>query len=95
MVLIREEITILNILDHPNIIKYFESYEDRYYMYIVMEYCSGGELFDYIESIFKKKRKFTETEAKEIMEVLVRSINHCHSNGICHRDLKPENVLID
>ncbi len=46
--IIREEVKILTRLDHPNIVKYYETYEDQKYMYLVMEYCSGGELFDKI-----------------------------------------------
>ena len=47
---IKEEVRILSRLDHPNIVKYYESYDDIKYMYLVMEYCSGGELFDKIVS---------------------------------------------
>jgi calcium-dependent protein kinase len=47
---IREEVKILTKLDHPNIVKYYETYDDTKYMYLVMEYCSGGELFDKIAS---------------------------------------------
>lgn len=45
---IREEVKILTTLDHPNIVKYYQTYEDTKYMYMVMEYCPGGELFDKI-----------------------------------------------
>ena len=45
---IKEEVRILTRLDHPNIVKYYETYDDTKYMYLVMEYCSGGELFDRI-----------------------------------------------
>ena len=48
---IRDEIKILNLLDHPNIIKYFEEYENDKYIYLVMEYCNGGDLFDVIEKM--------------------------------------------
>jgi calcium-dependent protein kinase len=47
---IKEEIKILHTLDHPNIVKYYETYDDVKYMYLVMEYCPGGELFDLIAS---------------------------------------------
>lgn len=47
---IREEVRILSGLDHPNIVKYYETYDDIKYMYLVMEYCPGGELFDKIAS---------------------------------------------
>lgn len=48
---IREEVEILTRLDHPNIVKYYETYDDEKYMYLVMEYCPGGELFDKIASL--------------------------------------------
>ena len=79
-------------LDHPNIVKYFETYDDTKYIYLVMEYCPGGELFDKIAS--QKDQLFNESEACVIMEELFRAINHCHANGIVHRDIKPENIMI-
>lgn len=56
-------------------------------MYLVMEYCSGQELFEKISA--KKDEVFTEREATHIMEKLFRAINHCHANNVAHRDLKP------
>lgn len=58
---IREEVKILTCLDHPNIVKYYETYDDVKYMYLVMEYCPGGELFDKIAS--QKNQMFNESEA--------------------------------
>jgi calcium-dependent protein kinase len=89
--LIREEIRILQLLDHPNIIKYFETYESQKYMYLVMEYCGGGELFERITA--KKEGGFSEENASKLMYKLFHAINHCHSNNIAHRDLKPENIM--
>lgn len=89
---IKEEVKILTTLDHPNIVKYYETYDDVKYMYLVMEYCSGGELFDKIAS--QKNQMFGEKEAANIMKKLIRAINHCHANGVVHRDIKPENVMI-
>lgn len=91
MDLIKEEIKILQTLDHPNIVKYYETFESDHYMYLVMEYCSGQELFEKISA--KKDEVFTEREATLIMEKLLRAINHCHANNVAHRDLKPENIL--
>lgn len=88
---IREEIKILSSLDHPNIIKYYETYESPKYMYLVMEYCGGGELFDRITK--SKDEKFDEKQAAIIMKKLLSAINHCHANQIAHRDLKPENIM--
>ena len=61
-------------------------------MYLVMEYCPGGELFDLIAT--QKNQSFGEVEACEYMEKLFRAIAHCHASGVIHRDIKPENVMI-
>lgn len=85
------EIEVLASVDHPNIIKYHEIYNDEFYFHIVMEYCSGGELF---ERIIQKKR-YSEAEAANVIYKITSAINHCHSIGIVHRDLKPENILYE
>jgi len=90
---IKEEMKILCKLDHPNIVKYYETYEDESFLYLVMEYCSGGELFDRLTR--KKNQVFNESEAAEIMLKLFRAINHCNSIGVVHRDIKPENIMYD
>eukprot|EP00930_Biecheleria_cincta_P055316 TRINITY_DN41645_c0_g1_i1.p1 TRINITY_DN41645_c0_g1~~TRINITY_DN41645_c0_g1_i1.p1 ORF type:complete len:484 (+),score=101.28 TRINITY_DN41645_c0_g1_i1:61-1512(+) len=83
------EIAIMKKLDHPSIIKLYESFEDRQYIYLIMELCTGGELFDRIV----EANHFTETQAAIIMKQMISSIYYLHSNHICHRDLKPENFL--
>ncbi len=88
---IKEEVRILTKLDHPNIVKYYETYDDVKYMYLVMEYCPGGELFEKIAS--QKDQMFGEGEASKIMKKLLRAINHCHASGVVHRDIKPENIM--
>lgn len=87
---IKDEIKILQSLDHPNIIRYFETFENEKFLYLVMEYCEGGELFD---KLTQTDEPFTEQEAAQIMKKLFHAISHCHSNGITHRDLKPENIM--
>ena len=86
---IMDEVKIIKDLDHPNILKYYEQMEDGPYIFIVTEYCSGGELLERISS----KEQFKESEAAGIFEKLLKAINHCHSKNIAHRDLKPENIL--
>ncbi|CAK88776.1 unnamed protein product (macronuclear) [Paramecium tetraurelia] len=85
----KKEIDILRQLDHPNIIKLYETFEDQRNVYLVMELCEGGELFDRIMD----KGYFSEAEAHEIFLQIMQALNYCHTNGICHRDLKPENFL--
>lgn len=83
------EIVVLKSIDHPNVIKTFECYFDSNHYYMIQEYCSGGDLYDYI----KKQKFFTEKKAACIMYQLLSSINHLHSKKIVHRDLKPENIV--
>ena len=73
------EVVYLKKLDSPNIVKYYETYEDENYVYIVMEYCPGGELFDIIANKLEKSKKFKEREAAEIMQNLLKAVAHVHS----------------
>mmetsp|Transcript_1056 Transcript_1056/g.1953 ORF Transcript_1056/g.1953 Transcript_1056/m.1953 type:complete len:494 (-) Transcript_1056:28-1509(-) len=85
------EINILKKLDHPNILKLYEVFEDDKRYYLVTELCKGGELFDEIVT----KVQFSEREAATIIQQILQAVSYCHTLGIVHRDLKPENVLID
>jgi len=76
-------------IDHPNIIKLYETHEDSRNVYLVFEVCEGGELFDRIIA----KGHFSEAQAKEVFRQIIKSLFYCHKQGICHRDLKPENFL--
>lgn len=88
------EINILSKMDHPNIIKLYEVFEDKRYVYLVMEECTGGELFDKIIDRLQNDSIFTEKEAAKIFKQMMMAIAYCHKEGICHRDLKPENLLL-
>ena len=83
------EIAVLKTLDHPNIIKLFDCYYDNNYYYMVEEYCSGGDLFDYMQ----KQKSFSERKAGIIFKQLISAVNHLHKKKIVHRDLKPENIV--
>jgi len=85
----KQEIAIMKMMDHPNIIKLYESFEDHRNIYLVMELCLGGELFDRII----ESGHFTEVQAAILMQQIVRAIYYMHENRVCHRDLKPENFL--
>lgn len=86
-----DEIRILKTLDHPNIVRVIEYFEDAQQMYIITELCQGGELFDRIIQM----QRFNETKAKETMTAVLGAISYCHSKGVVHRDLKPENMLYE
>ena len=86
----KSEIEIMKQLDHPNVIKLFETYEDNKNIYLVMELCEGGELFDKIID----KGHFTEQMSGYYFKQIVSALNYIHSKKIVHRDLKPENFLL-
>lgn len=87
----KSEMAVLRKLDHPNILKLYEVFEDQKKYFLVTEYCKGGELFDEIIN----KVTFSEADAANIISQVLQAVAYCHSIGIVHRDLKPENVLID
>ena len=87
------EIDILIKTDHPNIIKLYEVFEDSRFLFLVMEECNGGELFEKIMKHIETKKMYSEKEAAKIFKQMMSAIAYCHSNKICHRDLKPENIL--
>lgn len=88
---IRNEISILKNLDHPNIIRMFEYFEDSHKIYLIMEKCEGGELYEYI----LKQNSFSEFEAANIIKQLLSALAYLHENLIAHRDIKPENILFE
>ncbi|XP_069185712.1 MAP/microtubule affinity-regulating kinase 3 isoform X31 [Procambarus clarkii] len=85
------EVRIMKILDHPNIVKLFQVIETEKTLYLVMEYASGGEVFDYL--VFHGRMK--EKEARAKFRQIVSAVQYCHQKKIIHRDLKAENLLLD
>ena len=85
------EMSILSKMDHENVIKVFQIYEDNYNYLIIMEYCEGGELFNYIV----KKGKLSEIEAAFFFYQIINGVEYLFSQEIAHRDLKPENLLLN
>ena len=84
------EMKIIKQLNHQNIVKVYEIFENNEYYFIIMDYCEGGELFDYIV----KKERLKEEETAYFFYQIINGIEYIHSKGIVHRDLKPENLLL-
>ena len=85
------ETNLMRRLNHPNITKILEMFEDEEYILIIMEYINGGNLFSFV----KKRRKLTEKISKFLFKQIILGIKHIHSQNIVHRDVKLENILID
>ncbi|XP_049598986.1 MAP/microtubule affinity-regulating kinase 4 isoform X2 [Syngnathus scovelli] len=85
------EVRIMKGLNHPNIVQLFEVIETDKTLYLIMEYASGGEVFDYLVSHGRMK----EVEARAKFRQIVSAVHYCHTKNIVHRDLKAENLLLD
>ena len=85
------EMSIVKTLNHPNIVKTHEIFDNEKYYFMIMDYCPGGELFDYIV----KKIRLNEEESSFFFYQIINAVEYIHSKGIVHRDLKPENLLLN
>uniref|UniRef100_G1PK61 Serine/threonine-protein kinase SIK3 n=1 Tax=Myotis lucifugus TaxID=59463 RepID=G1PK61_MYOLU len=85
------EVRIMKGLNHPNIVKLFEVIETEKTLYLVMEYASAGEVFDYLEHTGPRRRRKLRDKFRQI----VSAVHYCHQKNIVHRDLKAENLLLD
>ncbi|XP_060602146.1 calcium/calmodulin-dependent protein kinase type 1-like [Ruditapes philippinarum] len=86
---LNNEIEVLRRLNHPNIVRLTDVFEDKNYVYLVMELVTGGELFDRIV----EKGSYTERDASLLIKQVLEAVDYMHDKGIVHRDLKPENLL--
>ncbi|KAF2074122.1 hypothetical protein CYY_004564 [Polysphondylium violaceum] len=87
---IEREIVLMKLIDHPNAMKMYEVYETSKYLFLILEYVEGGELFDYLV----EKGGLESGEALFFFQQIITGLEYCHSRNICHRDLKPENLLL-
>ena len=88
--MLEEEVNIMRRVKHQNIIRMYEAYEDAHKLHLVMECCSGGELFDSIIA----RGHYSEADARALFRKLIDAVAYMHGQGIVHRDLKPENFLL-
>ncbi|WKY08660.1 hypothetical protein Q1695_007862 [Nippostrongylus brasiliensis] len=86
---LENEIKVLRKLRHPNIVQLYDTFEEKQYVYLVMELVTGGELFDRIVA----KGSYTEKDASHLIRQVLHAVSFMHGNGVVHRDLKPENLL--
>ncbi|KAB8337240.1 hypothetical protein FH972_021542 [Carpinus fangiana] len=88
---VEREVVIMKLLEHPNVVKLYDVWENRSELYLIMEHVDGGELFEYVEKVGYMR----EDETVWVFRQIVAALLHCHRLGIHHRDLKPENILLD
>ncbi|CAN6465564.1 unnamed protein product [Victoria cruziana] len=88
---IKREISTMKLIKHPNVIQMHEVMASKTKIYIILEFVTGGELFDKILNNGRLK----EDEARKYFQQLINAVDYCHSRGVYHRDLKPENLLLD
>lgn len=85
----RRELEVLQMVDHPNITRLYETFEDEKYLHLVIELCTGGELLDRL----LEQGMLSEAEAAHTLRSVLSAVHHLHTLQIVHRDLKPENIL--
>ncbi|XP_063959214.1 serine/threonine-protein kinase SIK1-like [Lytechinus pictus] len=81
----------MKMLSHPNVIKLYQVMETKSMLYLVTEYASSGEMFDYLDT----HGRMSEKEAKKKFMQIISAVEYCHKRHVVHRDLKAENLLLD
>jgi serine/threonine protein kinase len=87
---VMNEVAIMQSLSHKNIVPLVDFYEEKSHFYLVMDYMSGGDVFDRIVEL----NHYTEKDARDLAMVLLKAVKYMHEQGVAHRDIKPQNLLI-
>ncbi|CAM9277791.1 unnamed protein product [Ascophyllum nodosum] len=87
---LKMEVQLLQEINHENIVKLYDFFEEKHFYFLVMEILGGGELFDRIVV----KQFYSEKEARDVLVSILRAVQYCHDMNVVHRDLKPENLLL-
>ena len=85
-----DEVNIMRQLKHPNVVEFIDYFDEATEMYVVIEYCKGGTVFDRVI----KKDHYSEKEARDLINIFLQTLKFCHERDIVHRDIKPENMLM-
>lgn len=88
---IKREISVMNLIKHPNVVQLHEVMASKKRIYIVLEFVMGGDLYNKIA----QDGRLRENEARKYFQQLITAVDYCHSRGVAHRDLKPDNLLLD
>ena len=91
--LIIHEKNYMKLIKNPNIVSLIDDFEDEKYIYLIMEYYKGGDLYSYINELRKNKKKLNEKSIAKIIKIIGQSIQYLNYFGVVHRDLKPENIV--
>lgn len=89
---VTNEVTIHHQLRHPNILELYHFFEDSENVYLIMELCNNGELYQYLRN---KKSPLNEDDSRRFFHEIVKGVDYLHEHGIIHRDLKLSNILLD
>jgi len=90
---VEREIRVQKKLKHENVLRLYKHFEDEETVYLLLEYCAKGELYQLLRT--RRGRRFTESVAKRYFVQVTRGLRYLHEQGIVHRDLKPENLLVN
>jgi calcium/calmodulin-dependent protein kinase I len=94
LALFQDEVEIMHRIDHPNCVRLYEMYDSKEYLMLIVELCTGGELFDRIVNAYESEDgSFSERQASNVIRQTAEGLKYLHTQGVVHRDLKPENLL--